>query len=312
MYFKSIFQFSYVKNSKKKTILLTGSMGFIGSHLVKELIKRYNVIGLNHVLDKKSQNYFPLKKNIITLKQNEIQNEIYSIIHLAAITDTKFCEEHPKQCFDTNVNGTQNLLEIARQKNAKFVYISTSHVFGNPKKLPIVESDPKNPLSIYASSKLSGEISCIGYANTYGMDVSIARLFSVYGPKSPPHLVTSKIMSQMNNQYISLGNLNSERDFIYIDDVISALQKIHIKTRGYNEYNVGTGTSYSINQICKIIKNLTKQDTPIKSSIQFFQKNDVKKIVCNPNKLKKLGWKPKVSIELGLKKTWDWFIKNPY
>ncbi|MDH3277300.1 MAG: GDP-mannose 4,6-dehydratase [Nitrosopumilus sp.] len=294
----------------KKQVLLTGSIGFIGSNFLKKLTTKYNVIGINNVQDIKSHNYHPIKKNINKLKSNEIPNDLYSILHLAAITDTNFCEQYPQKCFDTNVCGTQNLLEIARKKDSKFVYVSTSHVYGAPNNLPILEEDPKKPLSMYATTKLAGEISCLGYGNSYGMDVSIARLFSVYGPKSPPHLVTSRIMSQIKGNFINLGNLYSERDFIFIDDVISALDIILRKTHGYNEYNVGTGKSYSIQKIYEIIKKLSKHQTPIKSSNRLFRKNDVKKIVCNPTKLKKLGWKPKTSIYSGLQQTWEWFDRN--
>jgi len=299
-----------MKHQEKKKILLTGSMGFIGSHFLRKLTSTYKVIGLNNALDKKLENYYPIKKNITNLNSIDIPNDLDSIIHLAALTDTKYCEQHPRECFETNVNGTQNMLEIARKKDAKFVYVSTSHVYGKPNKLPIKENDPKHPLSIYASSKLAGEVCCMGYAYSYDMDISIARLFSVYGPKSPSHLVTSKIMSQLTKTSISLGNLKSERDFIFIDDVISALKIILLKTRGYNEYNVGNGKSYSILNICEIIKKLSKYHTPVKSCNDLLRKNDVAKIVCNPAKLKQLGWKPKVSICIGLKQTWDWFDNN--
>jgi len=299
-----------VKHQDKKQILLTGSMGFIGLHFLKKLTSQYYVIGINNILDKKTDNYHPIKKNITKLTLNDIPNNLHSIIHLAAITDTKYCEQHPQKCFDTNVCGTQNLLEIARKRDVKFVYVSTSHVYGKPTKLPIKENDPKQPISIYGSSKLAGEINCMGYAHSYGMDLSIARLFSVYGPQSPLHLVTSRIMSQLKANYVSLGNLKSERDFIFIDDVISALQIILRKTSGYNEYNVGNGKSYSIQKICEIIKKLSKHNTPIKSSNQLLRKNDVEKIVSDPTKLKKLGWKSKISIYSGLKQTWNWFNLN--
>jgi len=294
---------------EKKQILLTGSMGFIGSHLLKKLASKYRVIGINNYLDKKSTNYNPIKKNITRLKTTDLPDDLHSIIHLAAITDTKYCEQNPQECFKTNVNGTQNLLEIARKKEVKLVYVSTSHVYGKPKKLPIKEDDPKQPTSIYASSKLAGEINCMGYANSYGMDISIARLFSVYGPHSPSHLVTYRIMSQLRTKNIILGNLKPERDFIFIDDVVSAIQIILRKTKRFNDYNVGNGKSYSIQKICEIVKKLTNFDTPINSSNQLLRKNDIQKIVCDPSKLKKIGWKPKVSIFSGLEYTWKEFKK---
>jgi len=181
-------------------IVVTGSNGFLGTHLLEKLLEKYNVIGINNVLDKKRKGYFPLKKEISRLDVNDIKQKIDGIIHFAAITDVKFCEINPQKCFTTNVVGTIKALEIARKKNARFLYTSTSHVYGKPKKLPISETHSKTPTSIYSTSKMFGEICCEAYANTYGLDVSIVRIFSVYGPNSPSHLVTSRIISQLDKK----------------------------------------------------------------------------------------------------------------
>ena len=196
--------------------------------------------------------------------------------------------------------GTVNVLELARKKDCRFLFVSTSHVFGNPKKLPIKENHPKNPTSIYAASKLTGEICCEGYAKSYGMNVSIARLFSVYGINSPSHLVTSRIISQLNKNTIKLGNLSPKRDFIYIDDVTSAILTIFNKSKKFNDYNVGTGKSHSILEVFKILKDLSKSKASIKSSNTFSRKNDILDVKANSLKLQKLGWEPKTSLKKGL------------
>jgi len=290
----------------KKTILVTGSNGFIGSHLLKTLLKNYKVIGINHTQDTKTKNYSPLKKNIVKLSINEIPEKLSGVIHLAAITDVDLCNKNPNKCFLTNIIGTQKALEIARKNNCKFVYISTNHVYGKPEKLPIGENHPRNPNSIYATSKLAAEICCEGYSKSYDMNIDIVRLFSVYGPKSPPHLVTSKIITQLQKKYLTLGNLNSQRDFIYISDVVNAIKIIFERSSGFNAYNVGTGKCYSISNICNLLKRLSKSDIPVRTLESKIRKNDTKKIISNNTKIKKLGWKPQVSLELGLKMTLDW------
>jgi len=291
-------------------ILVTGYDGFIGSHLTDKLLNEYQVIGLSN--NKKGKKEIQqIKKDIRKISIYDIPKNIDCIIHLAAITDVAFCQDHPLDCYDVNVLGTQKLLEIARKINSKFIFLSTSHVYGIPTKLPISENHPRHPTSIYAGSKLAAEIICESYATSYGMNISIIRLFSVYGPKSPPHLVIQKIISQlMKNNTIRLGNLSPKRDFIYIDDVIQAIQLVLKKSKTFNVYNVGSEKNYSILQVCEIIKKLTQRDFKIKSIKSLSRKVEIDKVVSNSTKIKKLGWKPKTSIQKGLKKTFEYYVSQ--
>ena len=292
-----------------KNIIVTGHDGFLGSHLVPELQKKFNVIGVSKT--GYSQKITQLKKDICKISYLDFPEKINYIMHLAAITDPIYCQKNPKECFNVNVNGTQNILELARRKDSKIIFFSTSHVYGIPKKLPVKEGDPKHPNSIYSDSKLDAEIICESYSRTYGLDVSIARLFSVYGPNSSSHLVVNSIINQLlKNKVIQLGNVNSRRDFIYVTDVIQAI-KIILKTiHGFNDYNVGTGKSYSILEICEILKKISKKNIPVKSIKSKIRKNDLSKIVCDPTKIQNLGWKSKIGISVGLQKMLEWY-KNP-
>jgi len=292
-----------------KNIIVTGHDGFLGSHLVPELQKKFNVIGVSKT--RYNQKITQLKKDICKISYLDFPEKINYIIHLAAITDPIYCQKNPKECFNVNVNGTQNILELARRKDSKIIFFSTSHVYGIPKKLPVKEGDPKHPNSIYSDSKLDAEIICESYSRTYGLDVSIARLFSVYGPNSSSHLVVNSIINQLlKNKVIQLGNVNSRRDFIYVTDVIQAI-KIILKTiHGFNDYNVGTGKSYSILEICEILKKISKKNIPVKSIKSKIRKNDLSKIVCDPTKIQNLGWNPKIGISVGLQKMLEWY-KNP-
>ena len=288
-----------------KKILVTGHNGFIGSHLVKLLSKKYEIIGVSSKQTK--EKITQIKKNIVNYDGNDLPKKIDVIIHLAALTDLVYCQNNPTECYDVNVKGTQNMLEIARKHKSKFIYLSTSHVYGKPKKLPIKEDHPLNPTSIYASSKLAGENIVESYGKNYDMDVSTLRLFSVYGINSPQYLVTSKIISQLSTKNtISLGNVTPKRDFIYIDDVIHAIEIVLKKSHGFNVYNVGTGRSHSILEICKNLKKISGKNPPLKSLSSLSRKNDVPNVVSNSNKLKKLGWKPTISLFDGLLLTWNY------
>jgi len=288
-------------------ILITGYNGFIGLHLINSLSSKYHIVGVS---SRKSneKNIQKIKKDIRKLCTKDLPKKITCIIHLAAITDVKYCESNPKQCYDINLFGTQKMLDISRKLDSKFIFLSTSHVYGKPKKLPINEEHEKNPQSVYSISKQGAEVMCETYSKTYGMDISIPRLFSVYGPKSPEHLVTSRIILQILKQkHVKLGNLTPKRDFVYIGDVIDAILLLSDKNRGFNVYNVGTGKSYSIKQICKFIQKISGLDFKVKTTKSHSRSNDIPNIVSDPSKIMKLGWRPKTDIKKGLELTYGWY-----
>lgn len=289
--------------------MITGHNGFIGSHLVDKLKKKYKIIGIsNH--DSKSS--IPtIKKDIRKITKKDLPKNIDCIIHLAAITDVSFCEKNPQVSFSVNCDGTKKILELARAFNSKFVYVSTSHVYGIPQKLPMAENHPRNPTSVYAATKLFAENLCELYSRIYGLNVGIIKLFSVYGPRSPNHLVTSKIISQsIVKKPVILGNLKPKRDFVYIDDVISAIELIMKKSIGLESYNVGTGKSFSISDICNLVSKSLGQKTQIKSSKTQIRRNDVPEIRSDCSKLKNLGWNSKINIADGIQKTILWHLSN--
>jgi len=283
-----------------KKILITGSTGFIGKKLVDNLLTEYEITGL---IKKKGKSTIKhITKDISEVTSKDFKN-IFCVIHLAAITDPKICEDFPERCFRTNVLGTQKILEASRKNNCKVIYASTSHVYGIPKKIPISETASTSPTSIYAGSKLAGEILCESYHRQFNMDISIVRIFSVYGPKSNNHCVLPSIVKQMkNSNVIKLGNINSKRDFIFISDIVDAFKIILKNIDGFNIYNVGTEKSYSIKEICKKFEKLYGKKIIIKNNSEQNRKFDAKNIICSTTKLKKLGWKSKISLDEGLKK----------
>lgn len=288
-------------------VLVTGHTGFIGSHLIEDLKNNFQITGLSSTKVKELK-IKQIKKDISKISINVVPKNLSSIIHLAATTDASFCHNNPKKAFEVNVRGTQRILEIARRKDIKVIFLSTSHVFGYQKKLPIKESQLKNPTSIYSGTKLAGEILCESYAKSYGMNISIARLFSVYGPKSPKHTVTNKIIHQLlTKKIIEIGNTDTKRDFIYVKDAVNAILLILKKSRGFNDYNIGTGKSHSIMQIYKTLTKISKKSVPIKMITSLKRKYDVPETVSNSAKIRKLGWKPYTNIQEGLEMTFNWY-----
>jgi GDP-4-dehydro-6-deoxy-D-mannose reductase len=299
----------YVQAKYLEKILITGHSGFLGQALIKSLKQKYELIGISRkIFDSDIVN---IKKDIRKININDIPKNVSCIIHLAGLTDVYYCQENSSKCFDVNVGGTQNMLEIAKQRKSKFIFISSSHIYGNPKKLPILETQKAKPISNYAYSKLNSEILCESYSKNYNLDVSIARIFSVYGPASPPHHVITKIIKNLiDKEKIKLGNLFPKRDFIYIEDVVSAIEILVKKTNGFNIYNIGTGNSSSISDLIEMLSKITNKTAKIETDISKIRKNEVKEIRSDISKMIKLGWKPKYDLNKGLKLTVKQILKN--
>lgn len=292
-----------------KKILITGHSGFIGSNLVNSISDKSKLIGLSTKYLPASIGIKQIKKNILKTSFNQIPN-ISHIIHLAALTDIKFCQKNPSKCFEVNIRGTAKILELARKRDCKVIFLSTSHVFGKPQFLPINEDHPRIANSIYSASKISGEVLCESYSKSYGIDISIIRLFSIYGPNSPSHLVTNKIISQLlKKNTIKLGNVKTKRDFLYVDDAINAIKIVLKKTHDFNSFNVGTGKSTSILDICKILQKFSQKRVKIESQKSLLRKDDIKDMRADIHKIKKIGWKPKTNLEQGLKQTFYSYSK---
>lgn len=290
-----------------KTVLVTGYNGFIGSNLIPELQKKFRLIGVSK-LKHSDINIKQIKHDISKNNMIRLPEKISTIIHLAGITGVDFCQSNPKKAFATNIQGTKQILELARKKDSNVIFLSTSHVFGKPKNNTIKEDYEKNPSSVYGITKLAGEILCKSYSNSYGLNIGIPRLFSIYGPHAPIHSVSYSIIQQiLTKKNIRLGNIKSERDFLYVKDAINAILIIMKKNKKFNDYNVGAGKGYSIIEICDLVKKISKKDhVSIKTVRTKIRKNDFSSIISNSSKIKKLGWEPKISIKKGLRFTVDW------
>ncbi len=287
-----------------RRVIVTGHTGFLGSHISKYLNeKKYQIVGISR---KKNPHldFNQFNTDINKINKVSIPGVFFGIIHCAGITDIQFCQDNPKECFEANLSGTIKMLEFARKKNCKFIFLSTSHVYGRPQKLPIKEFHEKNPISIYASSKYAAEICCKSYAEQFDMDITILRPFSVYGPGESNHFVIPSIISQLKHgKSIEIGNLHPKRDFIFISDITSAIETVLRKSTGFNVFNIGTEKSVSINHVCKTLIKISGKKNLIRSNKSLLRKYDVENIVSNSSLIKNLGWSPKVSLLDGLKRT---------
>lgn len=275
---------------KKEIVLVTGSKGFIGSHIVKKISKNYLVYGKNgnhpNLLD---------RKRILNMKKVDI------VIHVAAkVPNTKNTKLDDFQ--ENNVFGTLNILDYCIQKKIKkFVYIS-SYVYGKPKHNPVKESHPVNPHTDYTKSKLVSEELCKLYSKLYDLNMIILRPFSVYGKSQKSgYLIPNLINSIKNNKKIIITNKQSKRDFLFIDDFVNAIEFFLKQDFKFEIFNIGSGLSYSFEEIIQKLEKLSSS----KMKVEFIdnKKTYIPEIRADISNIKKkIKWTPKIDIESGLKK----------
>lgn len=310
---------------KGEKVLVTGGAGFIGSNLVKKLLKiGCWVTVLDDFFTGREEN-LPEDKNLKIVRGSVTDKETVEglvkenplIFHLAArniIVSTK----NPEEDFNVNIGGTLNILMVARKFGARrIVYTSSVSVYGNPKYLPINEDDSINLLSPYAVSKFSGEGYCKAFYESYSVPVTILRYSNVYGigqwSSNPYCGVVAKFFEQaINSKNIQIhGDGEQTRDFTFVDDVIDAtiLASLSPKVEG-EVYNVGSGIETSVNNLALEIIKITSSP----SKIEYLDRRDIDNIrrrVLNIEKIRKdLKWVPKTTLREGLKKTYQWLLNE--
>ena len=305
-------------------IIITGGLGFVGSHLADSLLKKNHKITLiTRGLSKKSNilniskkikieklditNFPKLGKLIEKIKPN-------IIIHLAGNTSHSMSFDKPMLDIDSNAKSTLFILEKIKQMNlkCKFILGSTFIVVGRPKKLPVDETSACNPTTIYGTNRLSSEYYCKIYHEVYGLDTRVFRITNSYGPREQvipkKNAVNFLIHSAISDKKISIFNKgNFFRDLIFISDVISGINIIMRKGKSGNLYWISSGKKTWFYNFAKLLKKQTNCKINYVPTPRYTKKIDVGNFVVNNSKLKSLGWKPVVSLEDGIKKTLDSF-----
>jgi UDP-glucuronate 4-epimerase len=323
-------------------VLVTGAAGFIGSHLSERLLAEgRSVVGLDNFNDfydpkiKRNNIKDCLKNKNFHLVEADIRDRnacdkaigdgIDIIVHLAARAGVRPSIAQPLLYADVNVNGTVVLLESAKKyKISKFIFGSSSSVYGNNKKVPFSEDDNVDlPISPYAATKKAGELICHAYHHLYGMSVTCLRLFTVYGPRQRPDLAIHKFtrLIEEGKPIPVYGDGTMMRDFTYIDDIIdgtaAAIEKCSgargqgagVRGHGFSIYNLGESRPIMVNDlIVEIEKALGKK--AVKEYLPR-QPGDVERTYADVTKaVKELGYNPTTTIEVGLAKFVTWLRKN--
>jgi len=314
-----------------KQILVTGAAGFIGSHLCEKLVARgCCVIGLDN-FDAfygraiKEANLAKLNDSEkFTLVEGDIRNggclagicannKIDSIVHLAAKAGVRPSIEDPPAYQDVNINGTGVMLETARKHNIKkFIFASSSSVYGNNSKIPFAETDNVDyPISPYAATKKAGELLCHTYHHLYGIDMLCLRFFTVYGPRQRPDLAIHKFarLIEAGESIPVFGDGSMARDFTYIDDIIQGVTAALENCRGYKIYNLGQSHPYRLDELIAELEAVLGKKARIDR--QPVPPGDVCRTWADISKAKEeLGYDPQTDFRTGLENFVSWLKKS--
>ncbi len=319
-----------------KKILVTGGLGFIGSNLIKILLKKkYYVVNLDKI--SYASNFYNTKEFQNSKKYKFIkcdindQKKIFStlkkykpscIFNLAAETHVDRSIDGPRPFIKNNINGTFSILEAVRKyskinKSLKLIHISTDEVYGDVLKGRSKETDSYKPSSPYAASKASSDHLVLSYVRTYGLNAIVTNCSNNYGPRQHPEkLIPKLIYNILHNNFLPIyGKGKNSREWIYVDDHCEALIKVFIKGKTGEFYNIGSNKNLNNIKVTKSLLSIAKNSFKIntKAKIKFVKDrpgHDLRYAI-NSSKIKnKLKWKPKTNFKEGLYETFLWYMNN--
>jgi UDP-glucuronate 4-epimerase len=311
-------------------VLVTGGAGFIGSHFCEALLAHgEKVLCLDNFChfyspESKRQNIAELMTNpAFELLEADIRDyddldsifsnhSIDTVIHLAAMAGVRPSIQDPGLYTSVNVAGTMNLLEACTAHAVqRFIFASSSSVYGNSSPVPFSEADPVNdPISPYAATKKSGEMLCRAWHNLYGMSILCLRFFTVYGPRQRPDLAIRKFTSLMlaGKPIPVYGDGSSSRDYTYIDDTVAGILKALEYARTGSHYdviNLGNDRGITLTQMISALEKVS--GITARRELHDFQEGDVMHTRADISKAGSLlGYEPQVAFEEGLARFWEW------
>ena len=273
----------------KKTVLITGTSGFIGSHLIKKIPNHISTLGNDG-------------ENVDLRSRNEVLKfkKVDTVIHLAGKIPSE--KNFSKNIFfEHNVLGTLNILEYCVKKKIKKIIYVSSYIYGNPPKNPINEKEIVQPHNTYTKSKFLAEELCKIYGERFGIKLIILRPFNIFGSSLKNNFLISIILKSIkNNKSITIINKIDKRDYLYIDDFVDVIIKMIDYDCNFEVFNVGSGKCVSFEKLVNLFEE--KSGKKVKKVIKTLEEIRIKKIQADITKInKKTGWKPKYSLEEGIK-----------
>ena len=319
-----------------KKIIVTGGLGFIGSNLIKLLIKKnyfvVNVDKVNYASNFYNTRGFSNKKNYkfirLDINNRSKLRKVFNlhkpiaVFNLAAETHVDRSIDGPAEFIKSNIVGVFNLLEEFREftkknKKSKLIHISTDEVYGDVLKGRSKENDPYKPSSPYAASKASSDHLVYSYVRTFKLNAMITNCSNNYGPhQHPEKLIPKLIYNIINNKPLPLyGKGKNSREWIYVDDHCEALLQVFKNGAKGQFYNIGSNINISNLDIAKLLINIAKRKIRLNKKVKIkFVKDrpghDFRYALDSKKILKKLKWKSKINLKKGLENTFNWYFQN--
>lgn len=311
-----------------KNILVTGAGGFIGSHLTELLVEKgYNVRAFVHYNSWNKWGWLDasnVKKDVEIItgdirdfdSVNAAMQGCDAVFHLAALIGIPYSYVSPQAYIKTNIDGTYNVLQSARQLDVEKVLVtSTSETYGTAQYVPIDENHPMVGQSPYSATKIAADQLAISYYRSFNLPVKIVRPFNTYGPRQSARAIIPTVIGQIlnGNQQLKLGNLSPTRDLTFVKDTARGFLEIALANGLYGEItNIGMREEITIGNLVHLIARLIGTEVEILSDEQRVRpdKSEVERLFCENTKIKTLtNWSPNFTLESGLTETIDW-IKN--
>lgn len=309
-------------------VLVTGADGFIGSHLTEMLLEQgYNVKALSYynsfnnwgwLEDLEHPNLEVLTGDVRDAHFcKHITKDIDIIFHLAALIAIPYSYVAPDSYVDTNIRGTLNICQAAKENNVKRVIVtSTSEVYGTAKYVPIDENHPKQPQSPYSATKIGADAMALSFYNAFDLPVVVARPFNTYGPRQSARAIIPTIITQIASgiKKIKLGDLSPTRDFNYVKDIAKGFIELSKCNEAIGqEINICSNFEISMKDTLELIAKLMNSDVKFITDQQRIrpEKSEVFRLWGDNTKIKELtGFHPSYSIEDGLTETIQWFLNK--
>jgi NAD dependent epimerase/dehydratase len=307
-------------------VLVTGADGFIGSHLTESLLAEgYDVRALSQY---NSFNYWGWLEDIqqtanLEIVCGDVRDPAYCreickgidvIFHLAALIAIPYSYIAPKSFIDTNIKGTLNICQAAKDCNIKRILVtSTSEVYGTAQYVPIDEKHPLQPQSPYSASKIGADAIAMSFYYAYQLPVTIVRPFNTYGPRQSARAVIPTIITQIasGNKEIKIGDTTPTRDFNYVKDICNGFILLAKCDKAIGEtVNIGSNDEISIKELFALIKDIMHSDANLIVDEQRLrpEHSEVFRLRCDNTKIKELtGYEPQYTLREGLEKTVEWF-----
>ncbi len=299
-------------------ILVTGGNGFIGHTLVKHLLNEGNSVKVIDIKPIKFShpNLEFVRKSVLEDIRWEMR-DCDVVYHLAAELGVINSDKRPLNTLAVNIDGTVNVFRCALGTNVKkIVYTSSSEVYGEAKEIPLKESSPKSPVSVYGVSKLTAEMYANGYVKEYGMDINPVRLFNVYGPGQGFEWVAPIFIQKVikDEQPVIFGDGSQVRCFTYITDIVTGIEMVRKKGAKGEAYNIANTDKITMKELAELIikvsgKSLKPKIVGFGNETRTKEREIMIRIPSN-EKLKSLGWKPEISVQEGIKRAYKWYEEN--